>query len=132
LPPILSAKDLPGGRTQGFNFHQIGNTNRHLAESDEDSASASIYNTENWLNWNVDLDNPNTSKDDGDADDQSDIVELHNDIKPQECPEHMVVSGARNDPGLTWPTWRSIKQAEKGLMTVTAMETRRNKGNKKR
>jgi len=48
-----------------------------------------------------------------------------------ESPEHWVVSAALNVPGLIRPTWQSMNQAQMGLMTVTAMETMRNKGNKK-
>jgi len=76
------------------------------------------------------LDNPIASEDDWDADDQFDI-ELDNGIKALESPEHRVVSASPNFPGLIWLTQRSMKQTQKGLMMVTAMETRRNKGNKK-
>jgi len=61
VPPALSAKDLPGGRTQVLNVRQIKRINRHPAESDEDSSPESMSDTENWLNWNGDLDNPNDS-----------------------------------------------------------------------
>jgi len=63
LPPPLSAKDLPGGRTQILNVRRIWRINRHPVERDEDSASESISDTEDWLNWNGDLDNPNDSED---------------------------------------------------------------------
>jgi len=77
------------------------------------------------------LDNPNTSKNCCDADNEFDI-ELGNRIKASESPEHHIVSAAPTVPGLIWPTWRLMKQAEQGLMTVSAMETKRNKGNKKK
>jgi len=54
LPPPLSAKDLPGERTQILNVRRIRRINRHPVESDEDSASESISDTEDWLNWNGD------------------------------------------------------------------------------
>jgi len=54
LPPPLSAKDLPGERTQVLNVRRIRRINRHPVESDEDSASESISDTEDWLNWNGD------------------------------------------------------------------------------
>jgi len=73
LPPPLSAKDLPGGWTQVLNVHQIQGINRHPVESDEDSAPESISDTDDWLNWNGDLDNPNDSEDDCAADAESDI-----------------------------------------------------------
>jgi len=41
------------------------------------------------------------------------------------------VSATPNVPGLIQPTQRSMKQAEKGLMAVSVMETRRNKGHNK-
>jgi len=131
LAPALSAKDLPGGRTQVLNICRIKRIDRHPAESDEGSAPETISNTENWLNWNGDLDNTNDSEENCEADDESNI-EPDNDIKASESPEDWVVSGARNIPGLIWPTWRSMKKAENGLITVSAMETRRNKGNRKK
>jgi len=73
LPPALSAKNLPGGRTQILNVRRIRRIKRHSGESDEDSAPESISDTEDWLNWNGDLDNPNDSEDDCAADIQSDM-----------------------------------------------------------
>jgi len=52
LPPALSAKNLPGGRTQILNVPQIRRINRHPVESDDDSAPESILDTDDWLNWN--------------------------------------------------------------------------------
>jgi len=76
------------------------------------------------------LDNPNNSEVDCETDDESYMVPYHG-IKASESSEHWVVRAAPIVPGLIRPTQRSIKQAEKGLITVSAMETRRNKGNKK-
>jgi len=73
LPPAVSAKDRPGGRTLMSNVHRIGRTNRHPVESDKNSVPRNISNTENWLNWNANLDNPNDSEDDCAADNESDI-----------------------------------------------------------
>jgi len=73
LPPPLSAKDLPGGRTQILNVRRILRINRQTVESDEDSAPESISDTEDWLNWNGDLDNPNDSEDYCAADVESDM-----------------------------------------------------------
>jgi len=72
VPPAFPAKDLPGGRTQVLNVRQIKQIDRHPAQSDEDSSAESISDTENWLNWNGDLDNPNNSEDNGEADNESD------------------------------------------------------------
>jgi hypothetical protein len=79
--------------------------------------------------WNCVLDNPNTSKKDCKADGESDL-KPDNGSKDSERPEHWVVSAMPNVPRLLWPTWRSQKTPDKGSMTVRAMETRRNKGNK--
>jgi len=131
LPPHLSAKNLPGGGTQLVNVCRIRRINCHPVESDEDSTAESISDTEDWLDWNGDLDNPNDSKDDCAVDDESDI-EQDTSIEDPECPEQQDVSAAPNVSGLIWPTWKSTRQAEKVLMTVDAIETRRNMGVKKK
>jgi len=61
LPPPVSAKDLPGGRTQILNAHRIWIINHHPVECDEESTPDSISDNEDWLNWNGDIDNPNHS-----------------------------------------------------------------------
>jgi len=129
LPPALSAKNLPGGRSQILNVRHIQRINRHPVESDEDRAPESISDTEDWLNWNCDFDNPNDSEEDCAADDYSDI-EHTNCIEDPECPEQQEVSAAPNVPGLVRPTLKSMRQAEKIFMTVNAVETRRNIGGK--
>jgi len=131
VPPALSAKDLPGGRTQVLNVHRIKRIDRHPAESDEDSSPESISDTENWLNWNGDLDNPNDSEDDWEADNESDM-ELDNCSVVSETLEVRNVSAAPNVPGLIRPIQQSKKKVEKALLTVNIMETRRNKGIKKK
>jgi len=83
LPPALSAKDLPGGRTQILSVCRLRRINRHPVVGDEDSAPESISDTDDWLNWNGDLDNPNDSEDDCAADDESDI-EQNNGINDSE------------------------------------------------
>jgi hypothetical protein len=45
------------------------------AESDDDSTTESISDTENWLAWIGDLDNPNLSEDDWEGDNESDLEE---------------------------------------------------------
>jgi len=131
LPPPLSAKDLPGGRTQILNVRRIRRINGHPVKSDEDSASESISDTEDWLNWNGDLDNRMDSEDDCAVDVESDI-EQDNRVEDTECPEQRDVSVAPNVPRLIRPTWKSKRQAEKVLMTVNAIEMRRYKGVKKK
>jgi len=66
-------KNLASKLTQIFNVRRIRRVNRHPVESDEDSTSASILDTEDWLNWNGDLDNPNDSENDCATNIESDI-----------------------------------------------------------
>jgi hypothetical protein len=58
-PPAFSAKDLLRGRTQNMNVCQIKKIDRHSVEMNMNCALESISVTENWLDWNGDLDNPN-------------------------------------------------------------------------
>jgi len=90
LQPPLSAKNLPGGRTQILNVRRIRRINRHPVESDEDSAPESISVTEDFLNWNWDLDNPNHSEDNCAADVESDM-EQDNSIENPQSPEQQDV-----------------------------------------
>jgi len=131
LPPPLSAKDLPGGRTQILNVHRIRRINRHPVESDEDCAPESISVTEDWLNRNGELDNPNDSEDDCAADVESDMNQ-DDSIEDPESQEQQDVSAAPNVPKLIRPTQKSKTQAEKVLVPLNAIETRRNKGVKKK
>jgi len=114
-----------------LDVRRIKQIDRNSAESDEDSSPESISDTENWLNWNGDLDNPSHSEDDWEADDESDM-KLQHGIENAEPPEQRNVSAAPNVPGLIRPVRRSKKKVEKVLMTVNIMETRRNKGIKKK
>jgi len=99
----------------------------HPAGSDEDSAPESISNTKNWLNWSCDLDNANAREDEWEADNESDI-ELDNCIQDPESPEKSDVSATTTVPGSIRPTPRSKKLVGMQLMTVNAIESRRNKG----
>jgi len=131
LPLALSAKDLPGGRTQILIVCQIQRINHHPVESDKERAPEKLLDTENWLTWNGDFDNPNDSEDDCAADDESDIGH-DNGIEDPESPEQQDVSAAPNVPGLVRPTQQSKLQAEKVFMTVIAIEVRRNTELKKK
>jgi hypothetical protein len=130
LPPALSAKDLPGGRTQILHVHQIWRVNRQPVNCDEHSAPASISDTEDWQNWNQDLNNPKDSKDNCVADIESDIQQ-DNSIEDLQCPEQQNVSTVPNFPRLIRPTGKFKIQTVMVLVTVNAMETRTNKGVKK-
>jgi hypothetical protein len=127
----LSSKDHPGGRTQILNIRKIWRINHHPVECDKDSAPVSISDTDDWLNWNGIMDNPNDSEEDCAADDKSDI-EPNNGLEDPECREQQDVSTAAHVRGLVQLTRKSKRQAEKALETVNAVETRRNKGGKKK
>jgi len=73
LPPALSAKDLPGARTQILHVHRIQTINGNPVEHDEDSAPEIISDNEDLLDGNGNLDNSNDTEDDCAADDESDI-----------------------------------------------------------
>jgi len=131
VAPALSAKDLPGGRTEVLNVRRIKRIDRHPAESDEDSSPESISDTKNRLNWNGDLDNPNNCEDDCKADNESD-TELDKGSEVSDTLQVRNVSAAPNVPGLIRPIPQSKKKVEKASVTVNIMETRRNKGIKKK
>jgi len=73
LPPALSAKDLPRGRTQILNVCHIRRIKRHPVQSDDDRAPERISDTQDCLNWNGDLHNPTDSEEDCTPDEDSDI-----------------------------------------------------------
>jgi len=131
VAPALSAKDRPGGQSQGFNVRRIKRIDCHPAESGEDSSPESISDTEHWLNWNGDLDNPNNSKDNWKADNKS-YMELDKGSEDSETLEQRNVSATQNVPGLIRPIQWAKKKIEKALMTINIMETRRNKRLKKK
>ena len=131
MPPALSAKDLPRGRTQILNVRRIRRINRHPVENDNDSAPEPISDTDDRLNWYGDLDSPTDSEDDCTADDES-AIGPNNGIEDPECPEQQDVSTELNVPGLVRPTRKSKRQAEQVLVTVNAVETQRNNGGKKK
>jgi len=59
-------------------------------------------------------------------------IQQDNSIEVPDCPEQRDVSAAPNVPGSIQSTQKSKSQADKVLMTVNAIKTRRNKGvNKK-
>jgi len=108
LPPPLSVKENPGGRTQKLNARRIRRINRHPVESAEDSAPESISDTEDWLNWNGDLDNLTDSEDHCGVDFESDI-EQNNSIEYPGSLEERDVGAAWNVPRLIRPTQKSTR-----------------------
>ena len=125
LPPPSSSKALPGGRTQVLNVRRIRRINCQPVKSDEDSTPESISETADWPHCNGDLDNPN-DREDGCAAGVEYDTEQDNRIGDPECPEQRDVSAATNVPGLIRPIRKSKREAEKVLMTVNAIEMRRN------
>jgi len=125
LPPPVSSKDLPGGPTQIFNVCRIRRINCHPVNSDEDSAPQGISDTDDWRNWNGDLEHPNDCEDDCTARIES-AIEDDTSIENPECPEQQDVRATPNVPRLVRPTCKSKGQAEMVLLTVNAIETRRN------
>ena len=99
LTPALSAKDLPGGRTQILNVRRIRRIKRHTVASNEGSAPESILDADDWLNWNHDLDKPNDTEDDSTGDDESDIQQ-NNGMEDREGRELQDVSTGPNVPRL--------------------------------
>jgi hypothetical protein len=77
------------------------------------------------------LDNPNYSEDDCAANDESDTDPNYG-IEDPEYPEQQEVCTETKVPELVLPTRKSKRQAEKRLVMVNAVETRRNKGGKKK
>jgi len=114
-----------------LNVHQVRQIDCPPAESDDDSAPESISDTKNWLNWNHYLEDPNESKDNCEADNESD-VELDNCFEDPECPHQGDVCAAPNVPGMIPPTQRSKKTTAQGSAMVNATETRRIRGHRKK
>jgi len=77
------------------------------------------------------MDNSDNSENDKEADYESNI-ELGNGVEDLETSEQWNVGAALNVPWFIQPTWRSKKQGIKMLIVVNTIETRRNKGIKKR
>jgi len=71
------------------------------------------------------LDNPNDSKDDREADNETDL-ELGKGSEVSETLEVRNVSAAPNVPGLIRPMRQSKKKVEKALVMVNIMQMRRN------
>jgi len=125
LPPALSSKYCPGGRTHMLNVCSIRRINHHPVGRDEDSGPEGMLDPETWLNWIGHLDNPNHTEDDSMADSESDI-QHNNGIEYLDCPQRQDVSAALTGPGLVCPTPESKRHAGLVLPTLNAIETRRN------
>jgi len=130
LPQALSAKDLPGRRTQVLNFRWICRIDHYPSESDENSAPENISDTENTLNCHGDLDNPNWER-----------RQLWGRwwiwYRAMHWHQGLGMPRARCCKHSTECSWIDLPNMEvnetgwKGLVTVSATETRRNQGNKK-
>jgi len=123
----LSGKHLTGGQTQILNVGRIRRINRHPVESDEDRTPETNSDTDIQLYWNQEFDNRNDSEDDCGADIESDIQQDYSN-EDLDSPEQQDVSAAPYCPRLIRPTRKSKRLYEMVLMTVNAIETRRNRG----
>jgi hypothetical protein len=130
LPPGLYATDLTGGQIGIFNVHQIRRFNHHPDDSEEESTPQRILESENWLNWDRDLDNANDSKDDCATDAES-AIGREMSIEDPEHPVLRDVCATPNVSALFWPTLKSKIQAEMVLVMFNAIQTRRDMGVKK-
>jgi len=128
--PPFTAKDLAIGQTQMLLVRRIRRINLHPVDHGEDSEPEIISDTEDWLNWNGDLDNPNDSEDDCVANVESNM-DQHNSIEDPESPEQWDLTAEPNIPGLIQPTQKSKSHAEKVLVMVNAIKMRRNQGVRK-
>jgi hypothetical protein len=104
VQPAWSAEDLPAGRTQLLNVCGIWRIDHHPAERDEESSPETIADTENLINWNGELNYPNDSEDDWEADNQSDM-ELQNGSEDSEILEQQNVSVTANVLGWIRHIW---------------------------
>lgn len=98
-PPALSAKDIPEGWTPVLNVRRIRTIDGHPSKRDLTSAPDSISATETWLHWPCDLNDPNETEDDSEAENEYDIESLRG-IKLSESPVYGIVSSAANIPEL--------------------------------
>jgi len=103
LPPDLTAKELPGGQTQILTVRQVRTICHHPVQCGMDSRPEILSDTENSLNWNRHLQNPNCSIGDCVADIESEIVQ-DNQRKHTKCAELQDVSATPNVAELTRPT----------------------------
>jgi len=87
LPPALSSNDLAGGGTQVLHVRQIKIVNRRPGRNDKDSTPGSISITENWLDGIGDLESPNATDDNREADTKS-AMELDSCMEAPESAEN--------------------------------------------
>jgi len=90
-----------------------------------------MLDTEGLSHWNGDLDNPNITEDDCTTDNES-YIEQRNGIEDPGCPAQWDVSVAPTFRGLIRPIRKSTREAQNLFATVHALETRQNKGVKKK
>ena len=117
VPLALSAKNLPGGQAEVLNVCRIKRINHRPAESDADNSPDSISDTENWFNSDGDLEHPNGSEDNWEAENESD-TELDNGGEDSKTPLQQNVSATPNVLRVIQPIRLSKKKAEVAFMTV--------------
>jgi hypothetical protein len=94
---MFVCKGPPWRTNRNLNVRRSRRVNHHPVKSDEDGAPESISDTDDWLKWNGDLDDPNDSEDDCAAQDESDIQPNNGNENP-ECPQQQDVCAAPNVP----------------------------------
>jgi len=131
-PPALPAKNILGGQTQELNVRRIRRIDRHAAGIHDDITPDSISNTEHCHNWNAYFDSSNASEVYCKADNEPD-VHIGSIIEDMESPEKWkaCVCATPNVPRLIRPIQTSQETADKPMMKVNAMETKRNKAFRK-
>lgn len=99
-----------------MNIGRINRIHCHPAESDQDIAPEAMLVSENWLNWNGDLDNQNDCQNDGETGNEYDI-ELDNVVQYPESSGQHPVSATQNVLRLIWAIQMSNTYAAKLFMT---------------
>jgi hypothetical protein len=89
-----------------LNVCQIRRLNRYPVDHNEDNAPENISPTEDWLNWNCDMDYPNDTKDNSPADGESDI-DQGDGSEDLDCAGQGDVSATPIVPRLIRPTRKS-------------------------
>jgi len=104
----------------------IGRINRHPLENDENCATERIPDTEEWLNWIGDLDDPNDSEKNCGPNVESDL-EQGNGTDHLDGLENRDVSSVPNAPRLICHRQQSKRPAEEMSITVNAIKLKKNK-----
>lgn len=125
LLPSISANDLHGRQTVVLNVHCVLRIDPDPAKNINHSAPESISDNEHLLNWDGYQDNSKLNKDDLEAEEETE-QELDNAIEHAETPCLECPAKWSRNVSVNRLVIESIR---KRLMILTAVETRRRKGN---